>query len=161
MDAIIGLGTNLGEREENLLRATALIEEQVGAIGAKSKLYETAPLVPEGSSAQGVPNYLNAAILVKTELTPEAVLSALLAIERSLGRDRSQETRRWQSRIIDLDLLAYEDLTVALDTLIVPHPELHKRRFVLEPMVEVAPEWLHPLLRKTTRELLDALVDTP
>src|SRR4051812_41966994 len=122
--AVIALGANLGERAETLRRAT----DALGALGeivAKSSLYETAPVGP----AQ--PDYLNAIVLLRTALEPVELLAALLEIERGLGRERRE---KWGPRVIDLDLVAYGERTLDLPGLTLPHPEAHRRAFVLAPL---------------------------
>ena len=151
------MGANLGRREESLELAAERVEERIGRVVARSRNYETPPLVLPGDEAAEVPNYLNAVIVVESELEPQQILELLLDIEKSLGRDRSQEQRRWQSRIIDLDMLAYGERLESTPSLVLPHPEMQNRRFVLEPLCEVLPEWKHPLLGKTARELLTTI----
>ena len=128
--AYVGLGANLGNREETLRRALELLAEHV-EIDAVSSIRETEPI---GVVEQ--PRFLNAAARISTELPPRALLDVLLEVERTLGRQRRE---RWGPRTIDLDLLLYGDATVAEDGLTVPHPRLHERRFVLEPLAELDP----------------------
>ena len=156
MKAIIALGANLGDREATFQRALLEIGSRVGMQLAVSRFYETEPLVLPGSEEEQPP-YLNAVVAVETELSPTAVLEALQGIERDLGRSRATEVVRWGPRIIDLDLVAMEQVQLSLPGLIVPHPEMHNRRFVLEPMAEVEPGWVHPLLKRDVLSLLKAL----
>lgn len=130
--AAIGLGSNLGDRATHLRRAGRAISERIGPAVASSSLWETAPM---GGPEQG--SYLNAVVVVETELSPEAVLQHLLEIEREHGRERRE---RWGPRTLDLDLLVYGDGVIDRPGLTVPHPRLHERRFVLEPLVEAWPE---------------------
>src|SRR5262249_46477963 len=130
--------------------------ERIGHITAHSPLYETAALTLPGSPPQ--PPYLNGAVLVETSSDPEAILALLLTIEHELGRDRSKETERWCARAIDVDLIGVECLIVSSASLTLPHPEMHRRDFVLVPVCDVSPEWRHPLLGKTARQLRDALL---
>jgi 2-amino-4-hydroxy-6-hydroxymethyldihydropteridine diphosphokinase len=121
-----------------------------------SPLLETDPV---GGPQQG--RYLNAAAELKTNLSPQDLLEALLAIERRSGRDR---TVRWGPRTLDLDLLLYDDLVCDEPGLTVPHPRMHERLFVLDPLCEIAPNLTHPVLGRTVRELRAGLaggVDTP
>jgi 2-amino-4-hydroxy-6-hydroxymethyldihydropteridine diphosphokinase len=144
--AALLLGTNLGEREENLEKARNLVEEKVGTILEESKIYATAPW---GNRDQ--PAFLNQAILVWTLLSPEDLMQQLLDIEHELGRTRDE---KWGSRIIDIDILLYEDKVVDSENLKIPHPHLHERNFTLYPLNEIAAEWEHPILKKPVNQLL-------
>jgi 2-amino-4-hydroxy-6-hydroxymethyldihydropteridine diphosphokinase len=127
--AVIALGSNLDDRE-GLVRAALGRLGRLGRVQAVSSLYETSPVGPDQ------PEYLNAVALMSTELAPAALLDGLLGIEASLGRVRDV---RWGPRRIDLDLIAMDDLTVDTPDLTLPHPEAHRRAFVLAPLAEVAP----------------------
>jgi 2-amino-4-hydroxy-6-hydroxymethyldihydropteridine diphosphokinase len=130
--AYVGVGANLGDREATIEAAIAALPGVV----AVSRLRETEPV---GVVAQ--PWFLNGAVALETELTPRELLETLLAIERSLGRERpDDDAARWGPRTIDLDLLLYGDEAVDEPGLTVPHPRLHERRFALEPLVELDPE---------------------
>ncbi|MBD2751489.1 2-amino-4-hydroxy-6-hydroxymethyldihydropteridine diphosphokinase [Spirosoma validum] len=143
---ILLLGANLGDRVMTLRRAVDLIVEQVGLVRQQSHMYETAPW---GITDQ--PTYLNQVLAVETELEPEAVLLKTQAIEQALGRVRLE---KWGARLIDIDILYYDHRILHTDTLTVPHPYLHLRRFTLAPLAEISPEFTHPILEKTTLELL-------
>jgi 2-amino-4-hydroxy-6-hydroxymethyldihydropteridine diphosphokinase len=145
--AAIAIGSNLGDRDANLRQAVAGLK-RLGEVKAVSSFYETEPV---GYTEQ--PLFLNAAALVETELEPLPLLNALLEIERAAGRDRAISPPKGP-RTLDLELLLYGDCVISTATLSVPHPEMHARRFVLEPLAEIAPAWLHPVLGKTVRELL-------
>jgi 2-amino-4-hydroxy-6-hydroxymethyldihydropteridine diphosphokinase len=133
MRAYVGLGSNLGDREATLLQAVAALGDVPGIeVVAVSSLRETDPV---GYLDQ--PRFLNGAAAIETELAPRELLAALLEVERGLGRTRDGE--RYGPRTIDLDLLLYGDLTLAEAGLELPHPRAHERRFVLEPLAEVAP----------------------
>lgn len=145
----IGLGSNLGDREGNLLDALgALGRVDALEVVAVSSLYDTAPVGPP----QG--RYLNAVAELSCELSPAALLGVLQEIERDLGRERDV---RWGPRVIDLDILFWGELVVAEPHLQVPHLLLHERRFALEPLSELAPDARHPVLGATVRELLGRL----
>jgi 2-amino-4-hydroxy-6-hydroxymethyldihydropteridine diphosphokinase len=146
------LGSNLGEREVIINRAIQLISEDIGTIVRRSSVYETEPW---GKTDQ--PGFLNVALEVKTSLSAVDVLMRALRIESSLGRVRLE---RWGSRIIDIDIIFYNmDVIHLKDCLHVPHPELQNRRFVLEPLMEIAPDFVHPTLNQTVKELYITLTD--
>ena len=131
--AYVGLGSNLGDREASLRAAVDLLEAQAELeVVAVSRFRETEPV---GLIEQ--PRFLNGAVALETELSPASLLERLLAIERSLGRDRGAGAR-WGPRTIDLDLLLYGDEILETPGLTVPHPRLHERRFVLEPLGDAA-----------------------
>ncbi len=147
--AAIALGSNLdsqwGDRRANLLESIERIRP-LGVVTAVSSFFDTEPV---GYLDQ--PRFLNAALLLQTELAPLELLHELLAIEHAMGRERVIAKG---PRVIDLDLLLYDDLTMDAPELTLPHPSLHERRFVLEPLNVIAPEMMHPGLGKTVTELL-------
>ncbi len=150
--AYIALGANLGDRRANIESALDHLRQTPGVSVVKvSSLIEN----PAVGGPADSPAFLNAAAQVETELSPRELLQRLLEIERALGRERRE---KWGPREIDLDLLLYGDQVIAEPHLQVPHPLMHERRFVIEPMVEIAPDVVHPVLRKTMRELLNAWV---
>jgi 3-oxoacyl-[acyl-carrier protein] reductase len=153
--AYLALGSNLGDRRANLQEALRLLAERPGVVVTRvSSFFETAPV--GGPPGQG--NYLNAAAEVQTDLPPRQLLDWLLDVERRLGRVRQE---RYGPRTVDLDLLLYGDQVLDEPGLLVPHPRLHERRFVLEPLAEIAPRAVHPRFRSTVRELLDKLAPSP
>lgn len=149
---IILLGANLGDRAATFHQAIDLITERIGPVVRQSGLYETAPW---GVTDQ--PAFLNQVLMIETTLEPEAVLNQTQAIEQELGRVRLE---KWGARIIDIDLLYYDQLVLQTDRLTIPHPYLHQRRFTLVPLVEIAPDCMHPVLKKTTVELLAKCEDS-
>lgn len=157
MRGFIAFGSNLGDMRANIAHAVELINQYVGTIQVVSTIIETEPLLDSNNPVAGQANYLNGGILVETALAPVQVLEKLLEIEAALGRKRGITDLRWGPRTIDLDLIALEDQVVRTQNLTLPHPEMHKRDFVLIPMAELWPDWRHPLLGKNTVDLLAEL----
>ena len=145
----IGIGSNLGNREKNCLDALKILEKKRIVVKKKSSLYETAPW---GVTDQ--PRFMNMVVEVETELEPHKLLRTLKDIERQVGRG---ETFKWGPRIIDLDILLFNDLFLRNDILQIPHPLMHKREFVLKPLCEIASDKIHPLLKVRIRDLLEKL----
>ncbi|WP_199538127.1 2-amino-4-hydroxy-6-hydroxymethyldihydropteridine diphosphokinase [Emticicia sp. C21] len=148
----LGLGSNLGNRQENLGLACLRISESIGAIVAQSSIYETAAW---GLTEQN--DFLNQVICVATDYEAPEVLAMILAVEQSMGRIREV---KWGARIIDIDILYYNDAIIKLDNLAIPHPFIQDRRFVLAPLAEVASDFVHPILQQTNGTLLANCADT-
>ena len=144
----LSLGSNVGDREANLRTAIEKLAE-LGKVIAVSSFYETEPVE---FTAQ--PWFLNCAVAISTELMPKQSLSRILAIEQKMGRRRSQPKG---PRNIDIDILLFGNAVIHTPQLDVPHPAMHERRFVLEPLSEIAPDVRHPILKRSTREQLQAL----
>jgi len=146
--AYLSLGSNLGDRAGRLCQAIGRLAN-VGRILALSSLYETEPV-----EMTDQPWFLNCAVALETEATPKDLMASLLRIEREMGRLR---TRKKGPREIDIDILLFGDLIVDSKTVTIPHPAMHERRFVLEPLAEIAAEARHPRMGKTVWELLEQL----
>lgn len=156
-EVLIALGASLGDRVRTLDEALRRIGAFLGSTVEASPVIETAAVTLPGEENETYPPYLNAVAVARSSLQPREILAGLLRIEAELGRDRAQEGGRWRPRPIDLDLLAVGDLRNEDDFLVLPHPRLHERDFVLRPLCEVRPGWRHPLLGKSARELLAGL----
>lgn len=144
----LSLGSNLGDRVQLLHSAIRLLEEQVGRVERISEFVETEPLGFTSSNW-----FMNAALRVETELEPMQVLERTQAIEQALGRRHKSVDGVYSDRPIDIDLLLYDELVLEGNRLSLPHPRMHLRPFVLEPLSEIAPELRHPLLGKSIAEL--------
>ena len=148
---LIGIGSNLGDRQKSLSVAISKLESHAEiSLVAKSRFYSSAPA--GGPTDQN--EFLNGAILVETSLSPEKMFNFFFSVEDELNRER---TVRWGPRTIDLDLLTYDDVVCVSSTLTLPHPRMSFRRFVLEPACEIAPDMVHPILQCSLRTLLDHL----
>lgn len=145
------LGSNLGDRLTNLDRGRILIEELTGSIVKKSSIYETSAW---GKTDQ--PDYLNQAVQIETALRPNELLSACLNIEKKIGRQRIE---KWGARLIDIDIIYFGGKIIHSNELIIPHPRMAERRFVLVPLTEINPDFVHPILMKTNEELLKQCKD--
>ncbi len=145
---LVALGSNLADPPTQLASAVEALGSELRELRV-SRPYWTDPVGPVDQ-----PRFLNAAAVGRTDASPEAVLEFLQRLEALQGRER---TTRWGPRTRDLDLLLYDDVVLASDTLVLPHPELHKRRFVLEPACELVPHWRHPVLGRSLADLLAEL----
>jgi len=147
----LSLGSNLHDRERNLLLAIKKINERCGTVIEVSSLYQTGPW-----GMQNQPEFLNQVIEVESDYSPHELLQKVLVIEKEMGR---KPAPRWGPRVIDIDILFFNDAIIDSPRLIIPHPEIQNRRFVLAPMEEIAPDYVHPGLRKSIRELLAVCPD--
>ena len=160
------IGGNQGDRHRLIEQATEQIRERIGSVVALSSVYETEPwgdFEIENSKLK-IENFLNRALLVETTLSPWQVLRTALAIEKELGRERPDFSifnfqfsinKKYRSRPMDIDLIFYDDLVLDTPELTLPHPRMHLRRFVLDPLAEIMPDYMHPILRKTVKQLLN------
>ena len=146
--AYVALGSNLGDRAAALHDAVARLSAAPGVAVTRVSSFLENPAV--GGPA-GSPPFLNAVAEVRTALAPAALLDRLLEVERAMGRERRE---RWGPRTIDLDLVLFGDAVIDLPDLTVPHPRMHERAFVLEPLAEIAPDAVHPVLKRTAHELV-------
>ena len=144
----IGVGANLGPVHENFTRALRSMEKCARVL-AVSSLYESDPVGP-----QDQPKFTNAVIKVETELSPFELLDHLKTIEKEIGR---KKTKRWGPRVIDLDIIFYGDLVISTDSLVIPHPRAHERRFVLEPLLEIEPAAWHPVKNMAVKDICSGL----
>ena len=145
----LSLGTNLGDRRSNLETALALVGRRIGTVTGASDIIETEPWGHESPN-----RFMNMAARVETSLTPVQALEAAKKIETEMGRTAKTGKDGYKDRIIDIDLLLYDDLVMETPELTIPHKLMHVRRFVLEPLAGIAPELEHPVLHKTINELL-------
>ena len=145
------LGSNLGDRLQVMRAASELIDMQIGSIVSSSSIYETAPW-----GVLDQPSFLNQVLEVETEMAPEEVLRIILDIEHELGRVRYE---RWGARVIDIDILYFDSLILDTARLTIPHPRLHERRFTLAPLAEIAPNFIHPVLDKSSEQLMAECTD--
>ena len=146
------LGTNLGDRNQNLATARTRIEANAGKIVKASAVYLTAAW---GKTDQ--PDFYNQVVEIESILSPDELLSTTLGIEEAMGRVR---TEAWGARTMDIDILLYGDVIVEREQLTIPHPRMNNRKFTLIPLAEIAPEVIHPVEQKTIRELLAICSDT-
>lgn len=148
-NAFIGIGSNIGDRRGNCLKAVTLLEQHGQTLLKSSSLYETEPW-----GVKDQPRFINMVVELETELSPSGLLSLLKKIEKDMGRVYSG---RWGPRLIDLDILLYEELIVDEEELRIPHPRMHERVFVLEPLAEICPQKVHPVLLQRVDVLLRTL----
>lgn len=144
----LSLGTNLGNRQSNLETALALIGQRIGTVKAISEVIETEPWGFESSN-----RFLNMAVKVQTDLGPRQTLLTTQGIEKEMGRTEKSVDGVYCDRLIDIDILLYDDLILETPDLTLPHPLIHKRGFVLGPLAQIAPDAVHPVLNKTIRQL--------
>lgn len=149
--AVILFGTNMGERFISLDKAAQEVNHKLGKIIQRSSVYETAPW---GNTDQEP--FLNQVVVIESVLSAEQMMNQILLIEEKLGR---RKTIKWGPRIIDIDILFFNDEIISTENLVVPHPGLHQRKFTLVPLAEIMPDYVHPVLKKTISVLLNELND--
>ena len=150
----LSLGSNLGPRETYLRKALQALDKELGSLVKCSSFYET---LPWGFSSDSL--FLNAAACFDTLLSPEEVLAVTQQIEKSLGRKEKSRQGQYADRCIDIDILLYDDRVIETPDMILPHPHMAERMFVLEPLAEIMPHVLHPLLKKTILQLKEELAE--
>ena len=154
----MGLGANLGDRAANIRRAVFLLNQTPGVrVLRTAALLESDALTLAVDDPRIMPRFLNTVCEISTELLPRELLLVCQGVEAAIGRQRQFESRRWQPRLIDIDILLYGDKVVSEPGLSIPHPEMHLRLFVLTPLCEIASHAWHPQLRMTAAQLRDAL----
>ena len=146
------LGSNLGNKLNNLHQAALMLGQQAGEVEKQSRVYETLAWGVEDQ-----PSYLNQVLQIHTKLSPEALLQAINQIEAGMGRERRI---RWESRLIDIDILYYNEMIWQTANLVIPHPQIANRKFTLVPLAEIAPDFIHPVLKLSSQDLLNACPDT-
>jgi 2-amino-4-hydroxy-6-hydroxymethyldihydropteridine diphosphokinase len=146
----IGIGSNIGNRQKNCLRAIELLEKRGVIIKERSSMYETEPW-----GIKDQPKFINMVVEIETVLNPNELLRILKDVEKKVGR---KESLKWGPRIIDLDILLVDDIIINEDNLKIPHPLMHKRDFVLQPLCEIAPDIKHPLLKLSIDKLMQKLL---
>ena len=148
----IALCSNLGNRENNIKKAIIALDKIIGKLIKCSSFYETSPV---GFCSNNY--FINAAAIFETSLLPLELLEETEYVERILGRSEKSRNKQYSDRCIDIDILFYDNLIIQTEALTIPHPEIHNRLFVLEPLNEIAPAVLHPILQKTVKQLFEDL----
>lgn len=147
-DVYLSLGSNLADKKGNIIQAIKLINERIGLVLVSSAFYTTTPVGFESDN-----DFINAACLVLSNLEPEELLTATQEIEKDMGRTIKSKDQQYADRIIDIDILFYDDLTFNSEILTIPHPHLHERLFVIDPMSEIAGDYIHPVLKKSIENI--------
>ena len=153
-DVYLCLGGNIGNCVSAFTEAKTLINAKIGSIIKSSGIYRT-----QAWGMDNAPDFYNQVIEVKTSLFAQDVMNNLLEIEKQMGRERNIEANSYQNRVIDLDILFFNAEIIQTETVEIPHPRMHLRNFVLIPLKEIAPNLIHPILKKNISELLDVCID--
>lgn len=148
MKIVLGFGSNLGDREEHILSAYRLLEEELGVLIKKSSFIETSPWGFESDNS-----FINSVAVFETQKTPFEALEICNKIEKELGRQRNPLHKGYQNRTIDIDILFYEDIVLDTPTLKIPHPLIQERDFVLTPLKGILPNYIHPTLKKEIKDI--------
>ncbi len=151
----LSLGTNMGDRVANIEQAYSLIEHSLGTINKKSGMYETPPWGFASSF-----NFINTVVLLETEKNLEELFTRLKQIEKEIGRKKTANSTTYEDRIIDIDILDFNGKIMHSNELIIPHPRIEFRSFVLIPLAEIEPTWIHPLLKLSINKLISNLGDS-
>jgi 2-amino-4-hydroxy-6-hydroxymethyldihydropteridine diphosphokinase len=149
------LGGNLGNCLTTFKAVCGLLEQQVGKIAQQSSIYSS-----QAWGMNNAPDFFNQVLKLETDLSARGLMNVLLEIEHTLGRERTEGVAGYQNRLVDIDILFFNANIIKTDSLEIPHPRLHLRRFVLEPLNEIAPNYMHPVLHKPVNELLALCTDT-
>lgn len=150
-NVFIAFGSNMGNRRRMIEYALILCSDLIGKVVALSEIRSSAPVGYDSDH-----EYLNGVFHLETRLEPDDILARCMAIERELGRVRTPGAG-YEDRPIDLDILFYDDAVISNENLVIPHPRMHERRFVIEPMNDLAPDFVHPTLKKSMKQLLDEM----
>ena len=150
--AYLSLGSNLGDKSANLNKAIELLKERAGEVLAVSSFYETAP---DGFISEN--SFVNIALSLDTRLDVYVLLDVCEEIEKTIGRERKSVNLNYSDRVIDIDILYFNNMQLATERLTLPHPRMHKRLFVLAPLAEIAPKLKHPILGQNTVQMIDIL----
>ncbi|MDP2161485.1 MAG: 2-amino-4-hydroxy-6-hydroxymethyldihydropteridine diphosphokinase [Flavobacterium sp.] len=148
----LGIGGNTGNKHDNFDKVYTFIKNELGDIIKRSSVYETPPW-----GFQSQENFWNQVLMIETEFSPEKLLKNIAKIENWFGRERV--SGKYTSREMDIDILYFDELIIETDTLVIPHPHIHKRLFVLVPLAEIAPEFVHPLLRLNSLQMFENCPD--
>lgn len=154
-NTLLLLGSNMGDRAMNLRKASELLSEMAGEILSRSSIYETEPWNMDEASW-----FLNRVILIKTAKSPKALMIQIETIQAIMGRKANTSRGKYESRIIDIDILYMNTIILNEQGLIIPHPRLHLRKFTLIPLCEIAPDFMHPVFLKTQIQLLEDCTDS-